>query len=166
VGVFTIELQEGDWQVDMFSTDNQNSGVLRPGRCLYSAGQTFRLLFNEADGDLIIQKIDDGSLKHGATPASAQNWIAIWSLRGDLHQGPIATGPGGIAGLVMQYDGNLVTTDVYGDPRWASGTQDNTRAFLRMQDDGNLVIYTVYGGPIWATNTYAGTANRPTAGPL
>ena len=45
MGVFTIELQDGDGQTDLYSTNPDGEGILFPGNCLYSAEQTFRLLF-------------------------------------------------------------------------------------------------------------------------
>lgn len=165
MGVFTIQLQEGDVQNDLFAGDAAE-GILFPGNSLYSGGQTFRLLFQKSDGDLLIQAIDDATLVRGTTPASAQTWNTIWSLRGNLDQGPISTGPfAGVARLTMQGDGNLVRNDNNAVVQWASGTQGNPNAFLRMQDDGNLVIYAQGGRAIWATNTFAGPANRPGAGP-
>jgi len=167
VGVFTIALLAGDVQNDLYTDLPGRQGILLPGNCLYSAGQTFRLLFQQSDGDVLIQKIDDSPLVPGNTPASAQTWDSIWSLRGNLDQGPISTTPNpGVARLEMQGDGNLVRYDASANVKWASGTQGNPSAFLRMQDDGNLVIYTTAGKAIWATNTYAGPADRPTAGPV
>lgn len=167
MGVFTIQLQEGDVQTDLFSPNGENQGILFPGNSLYSPGQTFRLTFQKADGDVVVQAVDDSPLVHGTTAPSAQRWNTIWSLRGDLDQSPISTGPNaGVARLTMQFDGNLVRNDSNAAVKWASGTEGNQQAFLRMQDDGNLVIYTQAGRAIWATNTFAGPADRPLAGPL
>jgi hypothetical protein len=157
---FNIQLQPGDVQTDLFTGQNNNpQGILFPGNSLYSPQQAFRCLFQESDGDVLIQGVEDSELPRIA-------WTNIWSLRGDLDQQPIATGPANqVARLTMQFDGNLVRYDAAGTVKWASGTQGNQQAFLRMQDDGNLVIYTTDGRPIWATNTNAGPSGRPKAGP-
>jgi len=58
--------------------------------------------------------------------------------------------------LIFQDDGNLVLYDFNGTPRWASGTNGSSAAYVVMQDDGNLVMYD-FSEPrrvVWAFNRY------------
>jgi hypothetical protein len=158
MGVFTIKLEQGDVQTDLFSRDQNNEGILFPGDSLYSPGQAFRCTFQSADGNVVIERILDEKLP-------TQQWAPIWSLITNLGQDAIATDMQ-VARFTMQFDGNLVRNDANAAVKWASGTQGNQGAFLRMQDDGNLVIYTGDGRAIWSTNTYAGPWGRPNAGPI
>jgi hypothetical protein len=161
MGVNFPPLNSYDVQTDLFFRDAGHLGILVPGGSLYSPAQTFRLIFQQDDGDLELQTLDDSRLP-------AIHYVTIWSLISNSHESPINVGtpPAFPAQLNMQEDGNLVRKDINDQVHWASYTQGNNRAFLRMQDDGNLVIYTQGGRAIWATNTFAGPGFRPTAGPL
>jgi hypothetical protein len=165
---YIISLQQGDWQTDLVSNSKRqgnnaqglplSNGVLELGASIYSPQQAFRLTF-QADGNVVLQCIDDSSLPAAdpeSKPASAFKWDPIWSIETTF-------GRTGFT-LNMQTDGNLVLLNEQAGVAWASGTQGNGGAFLRMQDDGNLVIYSSTGKALWATNTYAGPADRPKAG--
>ena len=56
--------------------------------------------------------------------------------------------------LTMQADGNLVLSDDYQRPWWASNTSGHPGASTILQGDGNLVVYAPDGiTPLWAANT-------------
>lgn len=56
--------------------------------------------------------------------------------------------------LMLQYDGNLVLTDLQTNTvLWSAGSQGNLVDVLVMQGDGNLVIYDIQGTPIWNSQT-------------
>ena len=60
--------------------------------------------------------------------------------------------------LMLQYDGNLVLTDLQTSTvLWHSGSYGNLVDVMIMQGDGNLVIYDIQGTPIW----YTGTNGKP-----
>lgn len=59
---------------------------------------------------------------------------------------------GGIRGLYMQPDGNLVIYNSSGQPVWNSETGGHPGAFLALQPDGNLVIYH-NGSALWSSAT-------------
>jgi len=65
--------------------------------------------------------------------------------------------------LDMQHDGNLVTYDIHGRARWASGTTGSAFAvggYANMQPDGNFVIYNWDDAAVWATNTVGWSNSR------
>jgi len=55
--------------------------------------------------------------------------------------------------VTFQFDGNLVISDPYGRPAWASGTNGTGAGYATMQADGNFVLYRWDGTPVWATGT-------------
>jgi hypothetical protein len=145
------------------------SQVLYVGGSVYSPSGAFRLNL-QADGDLVVQVIDDATLPPQWTtgqvldPKADVQWVTIYSFGTSIPSGP----PDfvGNVELDMQTDGNLVVYAgpsngmgvVRGSPAiFASGTNNNPGAFLRMQDDGNLVVYSVDGVALWATGTNART---------
>lgn len=95
-----------------------------------TAGNGRTRLVMQADGNLVLYRVDDGH--------------ALWSS--------------GTAGqpanrAVMQADGNLVARATDGRVCWASNTAGNPGAQLVLQDDGNLVIYANGGGSLWSSKT-------------
>jgi hypothetical protein len=87
-----------------------------------------------------------------------------------LHPGEELLSPGGIYGLLMQWDGNLV---MYSCPPggnsggsscpyalWSLGTSGRPGNVLTMQTDGNLVVYDTAGRPVWSTGSFgSGSSN-------
>jgi hypothetical protein len=84
----------------------------------------------QADGNLVLYRIDDGH--------------ALW-----------ASGTAGqpVNRAVMQADGNLIARAADGRVCWASNTAGNAGAQLVLQNDGNLVIYAAGGGALWSSGT-------------
>ncbi len=121
----------------------QPGEVLNPDQSISSANGQYYLVY-QADGNLVLYRIRDGS--------------PLWASNTAGRSGQVC---------IMQTDGNLVIYDGNAHPLWASNTAGNPGSRLVIQDDGNVVIYRPNNNPIWATNTVqpmpASTINRPWA---
>ncbi|WP_175858023.1 protease pro-enzyme activation domain-containing protein [Burkholderia anthina] len=71
-----------------------------------------------------------------------------------LNPGQIVYSPSKNHELVMQYDGNLVLSNVAtGVAIWNSGTSGSAGAYAAFQTDGNFVIYGPGGNALWSSST-------------
>ena len=112
---------------------------------LRSFNQTFQLLFQENDGNLVLY-ISDPPGNPNANMINGAVWAAYT-------QGRAAS----IA--IMQDDGTFVVYDSFQNPLFSTNTSGNPGAFIILQDDGNLVVYANDGvTPLWASQTSAAEA--------
>ena len=119
--------------------------ALFTGNELRSANGTFQLLFQEADGNLVLF-IDDPL----TNPDAGLINRAIWSAFTQNHAASIA---------IMQDDGNFVVYDSFQNHFFDTHTNGHPGAFIILQDDGNLVVYDADGvTPLWQSQTSAAEA--------
>ena len=130
----------GDPKVEFVNTLFRKDPRVSKGDEVRSLNGTFQLILQAADGNLVLY-IDD----HTGSADDARINRAIFSPY---------TQDRGAAYAIMQWDGNFVVYDRFGNPLWNTQTYGNEGAFIILQDDGNLVIYTPDGlTPIWQSGT-------------